>query len=164
MISSCEVPLIVRRSPGHKEGSILTPRKRRRTTPWRRISVQRSTLGSSQRSRAVGVDGGTLRSVLVKATLELRGADFAARESHGLENPLVTKGRLLIGLFGGGCFLDRAFAARILMRLRHSQLAHLHRNVREPMSRRLIDYRTIQGQVQCMLGHRYSVSYHAAWF
>jgi hypothetical protein len=38
--------------------------------------------------------------------------DFAARQRHGLENPLVAEGRFLIGFFRLGAILDPVLLIR----------------------------------------------------
>lgn len=45
------------------------------------------------------MDGSRLRGIPVESALKISGLDFAARQRHSLENPLMPECRLLIGLF-----------------------------------------------------------------
>ncbi len=155
-ISVCFSGSMVSTSPGHTDGSMLVPRAVSRIVARRRISKERSSLGSSQKSRAAGADPVKLRSLPVEHAIPVSGFYFAARQGHGLENPLVAKSRLLIGLFCSGRFLDRASPHRILVRLRHKKRARTRiATCASGCHADLFDYCTISGQVQCMFGHRY---------
>jgi hypothetical protein len=90
--------------------------------PWQRsISAARASLGSSRASSADGIDGSKLRTMLVESATKLGGLEFAARQSHSLENPLMPECRFLIGLFRGAGVLDCVFLVGSVLSLRHRE-------------------------------------------
>src|ERR1035438_4988220 len=93
---------------------MLVPHAFSRTVPWQRsISTARPSLGSSRASSADGIDGSKLRTMPVEMAITLGGFDFAARQSHSLENPLMPECRFLIGLFRGAGVLDCVLLVRV---------------------------------------------------
>jgi hypothetical protein len=57
----------------------------------------------------------------VEKAITLGGFDFAARQSHSLENPLMPECRFLIGLFRGAGVLDCVFLVGSVLSLRHRE-------------------------------------------
>ena len=94
-------------SPGHTEGSMLSPRTRRRKRPPRRNAsaarAERFAFQLSCHGVIVSPASGSLSRVL---TLRGGGANLSARERKGLKDPLMAERRFLIGLLvftqGGG--------------------------------------------------------------
>lgn len=115
-------------------------------------------------SDVVGMDAGRLRSIPVESALEVCRLDFAARQSHRLEDALVAKRRLLIRLFGrGGAFIC-ALSDRVVVRFRHKSLYAPLSQVHEQVTVTLLDYRTFRRKGQCKFRYGYYVSYRSAWF
>jgi len=116
---------MVRQSPGHKVGSMLTPLARSCNLPvdWSTSSA-RPYLHVSRNEASMKLLSGPL---FVKATLSLIGVHFAAGQRQSFKHPLVSKLRLGIRLLGwtsGGVFsLCRSL---VLLSHRQSKLAVAH--------------------------------------
>lgn len=108
---------------------MLIPCALKRTSPRRRsVSIARLSLKSSRSSalRSSAVDGVEVcmsRVVAMKSTLEICGLNFAARQSHRLENSLETECRILIGLFWRKVFLFRLLPSSLSLLFRHKTLS-----------------------------------------
>ena len=57
----------------------------------------------------------------MKSALEISGFDFAAGQRHGLENPLMPEGRVLIGFLGEAAVLDWALIVDFVVSLCHEK-------------------------------------------
>ena len=89
---------MVRQSPGHKVGSMLTPLARSCNLPvdWSTSSASRICTFSRNEASMKLVSG----PLFVKATLPLVGVQFAASQRQSFKHPLVSELRLGIRLLG----------------------------------------------------------------